>query len=161
MLTLTAGQLIDAFNLNLHLIQRHVGDLTHEQSLIQPPYHHNCLNWILGHVIHSRDSMLKLLSAELPSDNAAFERYKRGSAPLLHDGPDVIHLDAQLNALADRQARLAAALNRADEDTMTQRIDENDTIGSALFLLYFHECYHTGQIDPLRQLAGKNDVIIK
>lgn len=161
MLTLTAGQLIDAFSLNMHLIQRHVGDLTHEQSLIQPAYQHNCLNWILGHLIHSRDSLLKLLSAELPPDAPAFERYKRGTEPILQDGPDVIRLDAQLNALADRQARLAAALNRADEDAMTQRIDDNDTIGSALFLLYFHECYHTGQIDPLRQLAGKNDVIIK
>ena len=29
-----------------------------------------------------------------------------------------------------------------------------------LFFLYFHDSYHTGQAEPLRQLAGKDDKII-
>ena len=161
MLMLTAQNLIDAFALNAHLILRHTSDLTHDESLIQPPYHHNCLNWVLGHILHSRDQMLHLLGAEPGSGATALERYKRGSAPITQDGPDVVSLANLLAALEDRQTLLAAALTQADTDKMATKIDGEDTVGSALFLLYFHECYHTGQIDQLRQVAGKNDAIIK
>lgn len=160
MLFLTAQQLIDAFNLNANLILRHVSDLTHEESLIQPPYHHNCLNWVLGHILHSRDQMLRLLGAEPGTGADTLERYKRGSAPITQDGPDVVPLPTLLAALEDRQSQLATALNNADTDKMATKIDAEDTVGSALFLLYFHECYHTGQVDQLRQVAGKNDTII-
>ena len=29
-----------------------------------------------------------------------------------------------------------------------------------LFFLYFHDCYHTGQTELLRQAAGMNDKVI-
>jgi hypothetical protein len=33
-------------------------------------------------------------------------------------------------------------------------------VGQALAGLHWHETYHTGQLELLRQLAGKNDAII-
>jgi uncharacterized damage-inducible protein DinB len=35
-----------------------------------------------------------------------------------------------------------------------------DTVGEQLAFLHFHEAYHTGQTEMLRQLAGKNDKVI-
>jgi hypothetical protein len=34
------------------------------------------------------------------------------------------------------------------------------TLGNRLFFIYYHETYHVGQTELLRQLAGKNDKII-
>jgi hypothetical protein len=34
------------------------------------------------------------------------------------------------------------------------------TVGQRLFGLYFHQTYHIGQTELLRQLAGVNDKVI-
>jgi len=34
------------------------------------------------------------------------------------------------------------------------------TLGQLTFFLCWHESYHTGQTEALRQLAGKNDKVI-
>ena len=34
------------------------------------------------------------------------------------------------------------------------------TLGQLIFYLSWHEGYHTGQTEALRQLAGKNDKVI-
>jgi uncharacterized damage-inducible protein DinB len=45
----------------------------------------------------------------------------------------------------------------AREITVRER---KTTVGQRVFFLYFHESYHVGQTELLRQLAGKNDKII-
>ena len=43
---------------NFGIIQRQIKDITHEQSLIQPPFRGNCMNWVLGHMVMSRQRIL-------------------------------------------------------------------------------------------------------
>ena len=38
--------------------------------------------------------------------------------------------------------------------------NQKSTLGERLFFLYFHETYHVGQTEFLRQLAGKDDKVI-
>ena len=38
--------------------------------------------------------------------------------------------------------------------------DRTMTLGQRLFGFYFHETYHTGQTEALRQLAGTDDQVI-
>ena len=45
---------------NYSVLEMQLKDVTHEESLIQPPYSGNCLNWILGHLVLSRGTLLKL-----------------------------------------------------------------------------------------------------
>ena len=62
--TSKAQQLIDDYAGNTWLIERHVEGLSHEESVLQPPFPANCLNWVLGHIISRRNSALELLGVE-------------------------------------------------------------------------------------------------
>ena len=48
-------------------------------------------------------------------------------------------------------------------DELAQEVDSflgKTTLGQVVFFLYFHDTYHTGQLEALRQLAGKDDKVI-
>jgi hypothetical protein len=72
--------LVYPFNINYDVIKRQVDGLSHQDSLLQPPFRGGCLNWILGYIL--------------------------------------------------------------------------------IAFMYFHETYHTGQTELLRQLAGTDDKVI-
>lgn len=47
-------QLAQAYARNTAIIKMQIEGLTHEESLLQPPFRANCLNWVLGHINVSR-----------------------------------------------------------------------------------------------------------
>ena len=53
------GLLANGFESNTWVILKQVEGLTHEDSLIQPPFRGNCLNWVLGHIADNRNTMLR------------------------------------------------------------------------------------------------------
>ena len=57
------------------------------------------------------------------------------------------------------QKQILAALERTSQESLNQP-DGEGTVGGSLSFLYWHEAYHTGQTEYLRQLAGKNDKVI-
>ena len=60
-------------------------------------------------------------------------------------------------------AALAARLSASSDEDMLRPIQvgqQTRTVAERLFFLYFHETYHTGQTELLRQLTGKNDKVI-
>ena len=155
-------ELADAFGRNVGIIKAQVAGLSNADGLLQPTYRGNCLNWVVGHILDGRNTILKLLGAEPAFDPSAAARYARNSEPILADGPDVVPLDELLRTLERSQAYLGAklaALTDADVARETQ-FGRMQPLGNVLFFLYFHECYHTGQAEPLRQLAGTDDKVI-
>jgi uncharacterized damage-inducible protein DinB len=160
---ITPQQLADAYGRNVGILQRQAAGLTHADSLLQLPCRGNCLNWVLGHILESRNTILGLLGADPALDPAAAVRYASGSEPILADGPGVVPLDELLRVLERSQEQLAgklAALTDADLARETQFVTRTVPLAQILFFLYFHETYHTGQAEPLRQLAGKDDKVI-
>jgi uncharacterized damage-inducible protein DinB len=160
---LTAQQLAEAHGRNVGIIKAQTAGLTHDESLLQLPFRGNCLNWVIGHILEGRNTILELLGAEPAFDPAAAARYARNSEPILADGPDVVPLEELLRTLERSQEHLAAkmaALTDADLARDTPFFNRSMSLGELLFFLYFHDTYHTGQAEPLRQLAGKDDKII-
>ncbi|CAN5469236.1 hypothetical protein BH10CHL1_BH10CHL1_46220 [soil metagenome] len=160
MLTLSADQLTAEFARNVWVIHRHTDDVTQAESLIQPPFQHNCLNWVLGHIVQSRDDLLKLLGASPVLDEAEADRYQRGAEAVTAATRTVVDFARLRQVLDEQQQRLAVAFANSAADVMSRKVGDN-TFGETIRVLYFHEAYHTGQIDILRQVAGKNDTIIK
>ena len=157
---ITNDQLLDAFSLNTRLIKRHAAGLSHAQSLVQTPYNINCMNWVLGHIAVSRDSVMGLIGAEPLLGEAETLRYKTESDPIIEDGPHVLHLEKLLEVLSTGQSRLAAALDALSEADLLEEIRAGERmmpLGTRLFGFYFHDTYHPGQIDLRRQVAGAND----
>lgn len=160
MLTLSADQLAAEFGRNVGVIHRHIDDITQAESLIQPPFQHNCLNWVLGHIMQNRDDLLKLLGAQPVLNAAEADRYRRGAEAVTAAAPAVVDFARLRQLLDEQQQRLAVAFANSAADAMSRKVGDN-TLGETMRVLYFHEAYHTGQIDILRQVAGKNDTIIK
>lgn len=157
-----AHQLAEAFGRNVQIIQRQCAGLTHEESLMQTPFHSNCMNWVLGHLADNRDAVLKLLgSAPVLGDEGT--RYRRNSEPITGEGEGVLPLERLLTLLDSGQAQLATVLNNMTPDDLNREVEvfgRKQSVGAWLFFLYFHESYHTGQTELLRQVAGKHDKII-
>ena len=159
---ITASQLAEAFSRNLWVIQTQTEGLTHEDSLRQLPFRGNCLNWVLGHVAQYRDQILTALNAE-PVMGEADERYRRESDPIADDGAGVLRLEELLGILERSQVALAKALGCATEEYLREEVQAGARRvprGERLFFFYFHETYHVGQTELLRQLAGKDDKVI-
>ena len=160
MITLT--QLTAAFGRNVALLMQQADGLSHADSLRQPPFRGNCLNWVLGHLAENRDAILQALDAE-PVLGAAASRYERESNPITGDGPGVLPLEELLAILTRSQEALAAALARMTEEDLAKEIRRGQrtiTLSERIFFLYFHETYHVGQAELLRQLTGVNDKVI-
>jgi hypothetical protein len=160
---ITAQQLADAFARNLMIIHKQTKGLTHKDSLLQPGTRGNCLNWVLGHIAVNRVRLLDLLGEKSILSETETVRYKSGSEPIIADGEGILRLETILEALEHAQGRLAAGLQRIALESFIaeKQVDgRSTTLGEQVLGFYFHETYHTGQTEFLRQLAGTDDKVI-
>ncbi len=155
-----APRLAEAFAWNVRILRRQVDGLTHADSLLQPAVRGNCLNWVLGHIATHRDDILEALGQGRIHDEATKARYHHGSAPILADGEGVLPLDTLLAAIETAQERIAAALGRVTVEDLAEDAptSEPTPVGEEVFFLYWHDTYHVGQTEYLRQLAGTDDL---
>jgi len=144
------------------VIGRQVEGLTHEDSLIQPPFRGNCLNWVLGHIAVHRGLMVKALGGEDPVSEDLRRRYGNASEPVrgAADAPySLEQLLAELKGLKEGIEQRLEGRTVADLEAVVD-VERGTTAGSRLAFLAWHEAYHVGQTELLRQLAGKDDKII-
>lgn len=158
-----AELLVDQLSFNLGTIKINTKGVTHEESLLAPPGGGNCLNWVLGHLVSSRNGLLKLLGREGVWDEERAELYQRGSDPI-SAGDAVAFEQILADFLATQEPILAAVQALADEDLATPTATrylkgDNETLGSALATFVFHEAYHAGQTGLLRRILGKEGAI--
>ena len=156
---ISANLITKHFGINYRVIQRQIEGLSHEDSLLQPPFRGNCLNWVLGHMVASRNGVLEALGQDRIWSEEEAAPYIPDSDPIT--GPDDPHhpfekLVADFN---QSQETIIAALEAASQADMDAVVDET-SIGERLTFLFWHEAYHVGQTEYLRQLAGKNDKVI-
>lgn len=155
--------LIAALDRNIGIVKSQTAGLTHADSVLQPPFRGNCLNWVLGHVAQSRNEMGQRLGLPAILSQAETKRYGYGSEPVLADGDDLIPLERLLALLASSQETIAGALGQMTAKDLADEVESfmgKTTLGQLLFFLYFHETYHIGQTELLRQLAGTDDQVI-
>ncbi|MBZ0292392.1 MAG: DinB family protein [Anaerolineae bacterium] len=152
--------LIEILGRNQNIVERQADGLSHEDSLLQLPFRGNCFNWILGHVTGSRNSMLKALQAEPIWTETEGQFYKRGSAPLT-DGTQALRFEQLLADFCASGERVAAALKSASPEILDAPSLRDWSVAEHIRFLTWHETYHVGQLEFLRQLAGKNDQVIQ
>jgi len=160
---ISTQELLEAYGRNLSIIQEQTDGLSHEQCLLQPPFRGNCMNWVLGHIAETRNSLLKTLGEEPMMTPAECARYGHGSEPVCAGGEGVIKLERLLAMLQHSQDRFAVLLPRLTPEDLQKLVKDHRgqvTLGNRLFFLYFHDTYHTGQTELLRQLAGTDDKVI-
>jgi hypothetical protein len=160
---ITTTDLIGALGRNLDIIKSQTQGLTHADSVLQLPFRGNCMNWVLGHIAGNRSNMLQRLGDKPILSEAQLKRYGYGSEPVCGDGGDILTLEQLLALLEQSQKALAARLQKTTAEELAREVQSHlgtTTLGQLVFFLYWHESYHTGQTEALRQLAGKDDKVI-
>lgn len=162
MQTPPAQTIIDLLKINQAVIRREIHGVTQAESLLQPPYPGNCLNWVLGHILTGRDTMLRLMDLEQELTPQQYAVYDRGSAALTEPG-EALEIEYLMECLNNAQRKLAARLEEIGTAGLEVEVAfgrGSEPLGGAIAFLQWHEAYHTGQLDILRQVAGKNDHVI-
>jgi uncharacterized damage-inducible protein DinB len=154
--------LIDLLQFNHEAIHMQLKDITHAESLLQLPFRGNCMNWVVGHILDARQEWLNLLG--LPGTMTGDERktYGYGSEPITSAAQAVL-LDSLMKRLDESLATLVSkleTLTQADLDREVEIWRGKMPAAQALSFFQWHETYHTGQVEQLRQLTGKNDKVI-
>lgn len=162
-----AASAVEVFRHQAGLVRAVVGmnveGITHEESLAQPPQG-NCLNWVVGHLTAVYNNFLPLLGQEPVRDKAALARYDRGSAPV-RDAHDATPLAELLAAWSEAADRVDAGLAALSPDVLDRPApfspsgDPNETVGTLVSTVLFHQAYHAGQLGLLRRVAGKEGAI--
>ena len=159
-----ATPLLKMFAITHGALHLNLKDVTHEESLVQPRPAGNCLNWVVGHIVASRDRLLPMLGEEPVLPPGVGARYGRGSQPVTDDGQ--ARPLAELIAALDRsQERILGVIGRLDAEKLAAPMEGTGLPGNpknvfeTLAMFQFHEAYHVGQSGVLRRIAGRPGAI--
>ncbi len=161
---MTGNDLAKMYEFSYGALNRNLQELSHEDSLVLPDAGGNCLNWVLGHVVVARNTILMIAGAAPVLTGEHVAVYQRGSSPEGTDG--FVDLATLRGWLDDSQRQLIPALAALSEEALNGSVPEphnrpplTGSVGDALIRLHYHEGYHNGQIGLLRRLAGKPGAI--
>lgn len=128
-----------AFGLNM-------GDITHEESIRQ---FENCntINWITGHILVNRSSILVSLGLPAITDDSFKSIYDRGAKMM--DISVAKPYEELKKLFTESQQPLMAGIEKVTNAEVLEKL----AFGG------FHEAYHVGQLGLLRKLTGKEGAI--
>ena len=138
---------------------RNLEGVTDAESVIPPGAAGNCANWLVGHLLWTRDFVHGLLGLgpAWPPQLGSSQPYSRGSTGFV--AADAVALTKLRDALAISQDQVLAALGNISEARLAERATDTQSVGERLAFLGFHEGYHVGQIGLVRRLLGKAGAI--
>lgn len=153
-----------SYQRNIRVLKMQTEGMTHDQSLVQLPFRGNCMNWIVGHIVTNRNNVLKLLEASDKIGEIDVSRYQRESDPITVESEGVIPLGTLLEMLDRSQEHLDGLLEQISDEQLERKVaffgNTEMSVSEWLLFFYFHDTYHTGQTEILRQAAGMDDKVI-
>ena len=138
--------------------------ISHEESLAQPRPGGNCFNWVLGHLVAIYGEALPVLGQQPVRPREELSHYARGAPPIT-SGAEALRIEDLEKWWEESCARFDAGLAALPEERLAERAprspsdDPNETVGSLLATIVFHQAYHSGQLGVLRRVAGKPGAI--
>ena len=152
-----AQNLVSQFEFNQVTLRRLLEDVSQDDSLQAPKPDVNTINWLLGHIIATRNRLLDMVKVEGFWGDAEMAMYERGSKKF--DPAKAKHLVALRAALETSFEHIQRALPAKEAtfgDAATRRfIRDGETLGEQVGYYVCHEDYHVGQIGLIRRLLGK------
>lgn len=161
---MTGSDVAKMYEISYGAIHRNLEDVSNDESLIRPPGGANCLNWVLGHIVAYRGTVLKLIGRRAVFEGDQAKPYLRGSHP---DGTEqYLDLATLRGMLSDAQQEFIPAISMMTEEELARDVPQEfdrpplaGSLGNALARMSFHESYHAGQIGLLRRIVGKDGAI--
>jgi hypothetical protein len=132
-------------------IKLHTQSVTHVESVWQPPFGGNSINWVMGHLVVSRCNFLMLLDVPSIWTMDQCLRFIPGSSPVTGE-VDSVPFESLRSAFSRTQDQLMSALDQASDELLGQ-IKEDRTVAESLVYYQSHEAEHAGQLELLCRLA--------
>ena len=161
---MSAATLSKLFEFTYNVTKQNIQGFNHEDSLVQPQAAGNCLNWLLGHIVDTRNSILELLGEKRIWTPEESKSYVRGSEPI-HDDSNALRWDKITADFDSTQERLRAGLAKLTAEELAAPLPEDknpfglESVAMMLGAFSFHESYHAGQIGLIRRVLGREGVI--
>lgn len=150
------------FQIGSFVLARNLAGVEHEESLRAPRPGGNPMNWIVGHVVRTRNQAIGLLGGKPLFDDAEFEQYGAGG----FDPGRAVRLEELRQRFDALSPAIAAALETATSKQFSEKApfsptaNPNETVGTLLASIAFHEAYHLGQTGLARRLLGKPGALL-
>ena len=147
----------------LEIMKKQTAGLSQEDSLMQPQPGGNCMNWVMGHLVLNLTIILEILGAEIPEDLPSLDRYKMDTEPIQEEGEGVLDLQELIETYTLLNKKVIDQLDKMSEDDFEEDISfwgAKHRRGFMAFFYFFHNTYHLGQLEFLRNLAGKTEKVI-
>jgi uncharacterized damage-inducible protein DinB len=148
------------FGYTQYVVNANCEGIDQEDSLVAAAQGGNCMNWVLGHIVSTRNGLLSVLGKEAAWTSEKADRYGRGTEPI-QDGKEAAALDELLTVFNASQETILKGLAEIPAERFAEPAPfsptgkEDETVGSLVAALAFHEAYHAGQLGTLRRLANK------
>lgn len=151
------------YKINYVTLISNLKKISSDQSLMLPQPAGNCVNWILGHILVSRDIILTMLGQDPILSDIQSVPYKRGTIP--HKLDILLPFDALKDVLKQSQNNVTDSIEILTEEELTSGDPDSEIkwqqqpLSDKLVFLQFHEAYHIGQIGLSRRLIGLEGAI--
>lgn len=147
-----AQSILDDYKFHTMLIHRFVDGISHEESLLQLPFKHNCMNWILGHIVTNRSHVLETLGVTHSWQDEVRSHYHTGTPNVTSDNNSVqfdmlaVYLDESIPLL---QSALDNMTDSELDETHSNYRGEKSRYDHATGF-HWHEDFHIGQLEILQ-----------
>lgn len=146
--------LIGQFNLQTHLFNNVVHEVTDDMASQQLNQHTNHMAWLIGHTVSTRFMMVNLLGVDIQEPfPELFENGKGRDDNLAY--PNVSDLTKDWNTISKKMISL---LNNLDEASlmgkMPNAVPTGNTLGDFIAFIAHHEAYTIGQLGISRRFHG-------
>ena len=146
------------FQFNDYMVQGHCKDIDHEKSLLVHGAGGNCMNYVLGHILLTRESIIEIAIGNWSMPEAGVSLYAAHQDSI--DRTKLLPFEQLVALWIESQHQLMESLSKLTEVRMHEMIPDSppfrkpDQRGRALHFYHFHETYHVGQLGLLRREAG-------
>lgn len=147
-----AQSVIQDYEFHTMLIHRFVDNITHQESILQLPFEHNCMNWILGHIVTNRSHMLETVGAAHAWQEEVRALYHTETPPIKPESKSV-QFETLVKYLDESVGLLKAALENVSDEYLEETHSNyrgEKTRYAHVTGFHWHESFHIGQLEILK-----------
>jgi hypothetical protein len=146
-----AQEVLKDYEFHTMLIHRFVDGITHEESVHQLPFEHNCMNWILGHIVTNRSHVLETVGAMHAWQEEVRALYHQETQPITPESPSV-RFEKLVSYLDESLELLKVALQEVSEEWLAENHTNyrgEKSRYAHVTSFHWHESFHLGQLEIL------------
>jgi uncharacterized damage-inducible protein DinB len=151
--------LVTIFNANNILITRALDGLSEDDLRRRLSDHSNSMFWLLGHIVHTRGGLLRLLGEDYRTGWG--DVFRRGASELdRQEYPTLSSIERVREEIIGRvRARLASVEDdQLSKPAPTSPAPNVETVRDLIAFLAMHEAYHVGQLGFIRKVMGHSAI---